>query len=54
MEFDNDNQVLEWIIVHIFKIKNLLEELAQEGQPFFEDNSLTLHNIRNNKEARKV
>jgi hypothetical protein len=54
MEVDNDNQVPEWVVVQIVESQQLVEELACEGPTIFEEQSLTLHNTKYNKEARKV
>jgi hypothetical protein len=53
MEIDNA-PMLDWVALRIVESQQIAEELAHEEPTIFEEQSLTLHNAKYNKEERKL
>jgi hypothetical protein len=54
MEVDEVNDVPTWVVVQIAESKLIAEELAQEGPTIFEEESVTLHHAKYDKQSRKL
>lgn len=54
MEVDTSKQFLDWVAIWLVKIKALVQELAPEDIFVFEDEFLTLHRARYQKDTRNI